>query len=152
MNALNNYLEIIFHLKNKTTNDFEKSKFWLELHDKYKKNGNNNLSLGIAMALIHPDFPDVIFEKRTGFRKPISNECELGKLVSGAKCPNSAFELDHIWPISLGGITEDRNRADLCRDCNRGKSNTIVGYFPWGGNIPNWVIEKIDIIRSGIGL
>lgn len=151
MNALNNYLETIHHVKNNATNNDEKRELWLKLYDKYQLNGNNNDSLGIAMSLIHPDFPDVVTEKRTGFKKPISDSCELGKLVSGAICPNNAFELDHIWPISLGGITEDRNRADLCRDCNRGKSNTIVGYFPWDGNIPNWVIEKIDNIRRSIG-
>ena len=147
IDALNSYMQALYTLKEKTTNNIEKRALWLHL---YKEFTIDN-SISTAMILIHPDFPDVEEETRVGFKKKISIKCELGKLVIGAKCPNIAVELDHMWPISLGGVTDDRNRADLCKDCNRGKSNTIVGYFPWGETAPNWVIEKVQTIRRLIG-
>ena len=108
-------------------------------------------NLPVAMALIHPEFPDCPKPRRTGFRRVISENCELGKIIPGAVCPNKATELDHIWPVSLGGETRDSNRADLCSVCNRGKSNT-PGYFPWTAEAPGWVIEKIFSIRGKIGM
>ena len=148
---LNLYLELSHTLKHKMSNDEMKKSFWLELYNNSCSVEKIERNIGIAMILIHPEFKFINPIKRTGFIKRIAEKCELGKLVHGAICPNNAKEKDHIWPFSLGGETIDSNRADLCEYCNRGKSNTIVGYFDWGSSTPDWVIEKVDFIRRSIG-
>lgn len=145
--ALNSYLAALHMLTVGASSNQKKRELWLNMY----KDFHMNNSIALAMILIHPDFPDVRQSKRSGFVKQREEKCELGKLISGAICPNKAEERDHIWPYSLGGITEDRNRADLCRACNRGKSNTVVAYFPWGDETPSWVIEKIESTRRRIG-
>ena len=40
--------------------------------------------------------------------------------------PNLLLEIDHIRPISAGGITEENNLQTLCWKCNRAKSNKIL--------------------------
>lgn len=40
--------------------------------------------------------------------------------------PNLLLEVDHIMPISRGGLTEERNLQTLCWRCNRSKSNKIL--------------------------
>lgn len=149
---LNEYLGIIHRLENEMTNDDYKRRYWVELYETIKKQNLDVLRPGIALALINPQFPDIALDKRTGFIKSLADYCELGKLVSGAICPNTAKHKDHIWPYSLGGATIDANRADLCERCNRGKGATIVGYFPWERATPNWVLNRIDITRRLIGI
>ncbi len=39
--------------------------------------------------------------------------------------PNLLLEIDHIIPISKGGLTEEDNLQTLCWRCNRSKSNKI---------------------------
>lgn len=146
VNSLNEYMNYIYILKNRKTNNKQKKEFFLMLFDKTNGNLKNNLS--ISMALIHPEFPEMKKESRNGFTNLLADNCQLGFLIKGAKCPNPASQKDHIFPYSLGGITEDRNRADLCESCNRGKSNTVVGYFPWHQKTPDWVIEKIHLMLS----
>ena len=125
---------------------------WIKLFDLAPTPREMEENLPIAMALIHPEFPDCSQPSRIGFTRSLSDDCQLGKIVTGAECPNRAEERDHIWPLSLGGSTIDSNRADLCAKCNRGKGSTVVGYFPWSEKTPGWAIEKIFKIRSNIGL
>ena len=40
--------------------------------------------------------------------------------------PNLLLEIDHIIPVSKGGLTEKSNLQTLCWKCNRSKSNKIV--------------------------
>ena len=40
--------------------------------------------------------------------------------------PNLLLEIDHIIPVSKGGLTEESNLQTLCWKCNRSKSNKIV--------------------------
>ena len=40
--------------------------------------------------------------------------------------PNLLLEVDHIVPVSKGGITEENNLQTLCWKCNRAKSNKII--------------------------
>ncbi len=138
-------------MKVKMSSDRLKRDYWLELFNQAESPEKMGKNLPIAMALIHPEFPDCTVPSRRGFVRPGSDNCELGKIVPGAECPNRAEESDHIWPLSLGGSTIDSNRADLCRSCNRGKSSTVVGYFPWSGSTPGWALEKIFKIRGNIG-
>lgn len=42
------------------------------------------------------------------------------------KEPNLLLEIDHIIPISKGGITAENNLQTLCWKCNRSKSNKII--------------------------
>lgn len=44
---------------------------------------------------------------------------------STEKEPNLLLEIDHIIPVSKGGLTEESNLQTLCWKCNRSKSNKI---------------------------
>lgn len=50
--------------------------------------------------------------------------CTCGN--STEKEPNLLLEIDHIIPVSKGGLTEEGNLQTLCWKCNRSKSNKIV--------------------------
>ena len=39
--------------------------------------------------------------------------------------PNLLLEIDHIFPLSKGGKTEEENLQTLCWKCNRKKGNKI---------------------------
>ena len=40
--------------------------------------------------------------------------------------PNLLLEIDHIIPVSRGGLTTEDNLQTLCWICNRRKSNKII--------------------------
>lgn len=40
--------------------------------------------------------------------------------------PNLLLEVDHIIPISKGGMTEENNLQTLCWKCNRAKADKII--------------------------
>lgn len=40
--------------------------------------------------------------------------------------PNLLFEIDHIKPVSKGGMTEESNLQTLCWKCNRSKGDKII--------------------------
>lgn len=40
--------------------------------------------------------------------------------------PNLLLEIDHIIPVSKGGLTEESNLQTLCWKCNRSKSNKLM--------------------------
>ena len=40
--------------------------------------------------------------------------------------PNLLLEIDHIIPISKGGLTTEDNLQTLCWRCNRSKSNKLI--------------------------
>lgn len=40
--------------------------------------------------------------------------------------PNLLLEIDHIIPVSKGGLTEESNLQTLCWKCNRSKGNKIL--------------------------
>lgn len=40
--------------------------------------------------------------------------------------PNLLLEIDHIIPVSKGGLTEESNLQTLCWRCNRTKSNKLI--------------------------
>lgn len=51
----------------------------------------------------------------------ICQNCEL----SANKEKNLLLEIDHIIPLSKGGITSKDNLQTLCRKCNRSKGSKI---------------------------
>lgn len=50
--------------------------------------------------------------------------CNCGNSISAE--PNLLLEIDHITPVSKGGLTEEDNLQTLCWKCNRAKSNKII--------------------------
>ena len=42
------------------------------------------------------------------------------------------FEVEHILPLSLGGLTQFENLCLACPTCNRHKSNRVVGFTDEG--------------------
>lgn len=44
----------------------------------------------------------------------------------GGKAPEVELEIDHIQPVSYGGLSEENNLITSCKDCNQGKSNKFV--------------------------
>lgn len=77
--------------------------------------GNAHLPRSISLALR--------FEvmKKDGFR------C----YYCGRRPPEVELEVDHIWPVSLGGETEMMNLTTSCFDCNRGKRDTTPVPLEW---------------------
>lgn len=45
----------------------------------------------------------------------------------GATADDATLHIDHIVPVSRGGLTEMSNLQVLCQSCNLGKSNRFVG-------------------------
>lgn len=39
------------------------------------------------------------------------------------------LECDHLYPVSLGGTSEDDNLVASCKECNRDKSNKTLGQW-----------------------
>jgi 5-methylcytosine-specific restriction endonuclease McrA len=46
--------------------------------------------------------------------------------ISLAAEPHLLLEVDHIVPVSKGGLTASDNLQTLCWKCNRTKSNKII--------------------------
>jgi len=57
----------------------------------------------------------------------------------GRSAPDVTLEVDHIIPISKGGTDILSNLTTSCRDCNRGKSNTII-YNAINNNV---ILQKV---------
>lgn len=43
--------------------------------------------------------------------------------ICGAKAPDVVLHVDHILPVSKGGLTELRNLRTLCAECNLGRGD-----------------------------
>lgn len=66
-------------------------------------------------------------------------------LFCGAKPGSENLEVDHLYPVSLGGSDNSDNLATACRKCNRGKAISIA--FPPSMIVgpdrdPEWTIHK----------
>lgn len=44
----------------------------------------------------------------------------------GRKAPNVILEVDHVIPKSKGGLNTMSNYVTACKDCNIGKSNSLI--------------------------
>jgi hypothetical protein len=47
-------------------------------------------------------------------------------VLCGKTAKDVQLEVDHIYPVSKGGDSSDKNLRTLCADCNGGKSNEVV--------------------------
>lgn len=122
---------------------------WFEILPAGQSTGWNPDHLPAMLSLIHPDYcldnngQKISHEsyRRKKFNHDPTDRCEINKLVEGVKCPyQSEFHkshADHLWPYSLGGLTETGNKLSLCGVCNRAKSNSPF-LFP-GDIIPRWL-------------
>lgn len=48
----------------------------------------------------------------------------------GSTPPSAVLELDHIHPVSKGGTNSPDNLLTACFECNRGKSDRLLGVSP----------------------
>lgn len=55
--------------------------------------------------------------QRDGFRCQLCGRTAEHDLV--------ALEVDHMQPVSKGGLDDDENLWTLCRDCNQGKTDAL---------------------------
>lgn len=55
--------------------------------------------------------------------------------------PNVALEIDHIHPVSKGGVDELDNLITACFECNRGKSDRTLDI------VPESLIDKSERIK-----
>jgi 5-methylcytosine-specific restriction endonuclease McrA len=68
----------------------------------------------------------------------------------GVEC-GGAFDLDHVYPSSLGGKTTEGNLVVACRPCNRAKGARVgvwprpIGYYRWYGRFGRWLIYKLGL-------
>ena len=50
--------------------------------------------------------------------------CQCGNSIQNE--PNLLLEIDHIIPVSKGGLTQEDNLQTLCWKCNRSKGAKII--------------------------
>ena len=100
---------------------------------------------------------DAVQERIQGVR-PFSahrglETCRSDELY-GYECPVTLAdpvhcEHDHLFPYSLGGPTDPRNRISLCTWHNREKGSGIH-VFKWELGAPPWVPEAVERISRAL--
>ncbi len=117
-------------------------------------------SIFTKLALIHPENLHALdlteqqlleingprnFKKSTFHR-----ECQ-SDLIWGYKCLSTeCLQQDHLFPYSLGGATNTKNRIFLCKNHNSIKGHDIHLY-PWeffDRYTDTWLHKKIELIRN----
>lgn len=90
------------------------------------------LMIDIDLPLSYNDLREMIkgsiFTKKNGIKPSLrfrvlkrdGSACK----ICGRRPPDVSLHVDHIIPISRGGLTEERNLQTLCGDCNMGKRNS----------------------------
>lgn len=106
-----------------------------------------DLSAPHTMALLRPEAYGEEVRQRSSlirgkraFGKTDRQRCQSDRFW-GYTCPlgtDSLVSADHVFPYSLGGITEAPNLLWLCDAHNRLKGGD-VHVFPWELGTPSWV-------------
>lgn len=123
---------------------------WDDAHDLHVAGGSQRAS---ALALIHPawleteDFSEIRGSRSFGF-EAMGESCQA-PLIWGYSCPNSAIEVDHMFPYSLGGPTRADNGLLLCRDHNRLKGHD-VHLIPWERYSFPWLADQLAAIGARV--
>jgi 5-methylcytosine-specific restriction endonuclease McrA len=60
----------------------------------------------------------------------------------GAKAPDVKLEIDHIIPKAKGGDNKIDNYIVACKECNIGKSDSILNEYQWQENLENSAFIK----------
>lgn len=86
----------------------------------------NTLESKLTAAALAKEQRQLMTKKLREFIKERDHHtcCTCGN--STEKEPNLLLEIDHIIPVSKGGLTEEGNLQTLCWKCNRSKSNKII--------------------------
>ncbi|WP_255585745.1 HNH endonuclease [Tsukamurella strandjordii] len=66
---------------------------------------------------------------RNSIKRRDNYTCQICSL-SMATEPNLLLEIDHIIPVSRGGVSTPENLQTLCWRCNRSKSNKMPPSHP----------------------
>lgn len=71
----------------------------------------------------------------------------------GSSIHGSEFHLDHVWPLSLGGVHDVANLVVSCEDCNLSKGSRT----PWeflDSSVPStrWQLVRDELETLGIGV
>lgn len=100
-------------------------------------------------ALGNPEVQTIersVYGNKTFETLAFSEPCGARRLW-GYACPFERAEIaaDHLFPRSLGGPTDPRNRLTLCRWHNTAKSMDIHIY-PWEEGIPEWLPQLLGVL------
>ena len=125
-------------------------------------------SITLRLALLHPDHYQRLRDKRAPEaatlqreiqgRRQFPREGSCGKceseLLWGYACPLNSpqIEQDHLFPYSLGGPTNHKNRIVLCRYHNMVKA-ADVHRLPWEGaanRIEPWLDAQLEVLHRKI--
>jgi hypothetical protein len=131
-----------------------------QLRTKFWKNNISSsieiIPLPLALFLVDPKFHEtkrgVFYEPRQNRNRSFTGthygKCKIGDLIADVKCQGTPLVGDHKWPYSLGGDTTPDNLLKLCPECNRQKSSSVV-FYPWDTEeLPNWICEMLNRLRS----
>ena len=90
-----------------------------------------DLELPLTFKTVRQIILDTVETKRVGIKAKLRHRILSRDNYTcqhcGAKAPEARLQVDHIKPISRGGLTEENNLLTLCQDCNSGKSDRISG-------------------------
>jgi len=80
-----------------------------------------------ALHVSRKKIPKSVRRKLHDRARALNQRCELGGCVIDYDGENtcSSFSLDHIWPHSLGGVSEEWNLKVACKRCNSKRQNLV---------------------------
>lgn len=71
-------------------------------------------------------------ETRGNVRQRAKNRCEYCLCLQDFVF--AVFQIDHIWPVALGGSDDEDNLCLACEMCNQNKWARVDGIDPLSGN------------------
>ena len=64
----------------------------------------------------------------------------------GCSGDDVCLEIDHIIPVSRGGVSDIRNLVTACEACNRSKSDRLISHDALQDTISGYSAEASDLI------
>lgn len=46
----------------------------------------------------------------------------------GQRAPNVVLQVDHLYPVSMGGNNRPENLITSCQACNQGKGDSVISF------------------------
>lgn len=126
---------------------------WLESFEK-ATTVHRKLALLHPGHLVHMGLSTSTINSISGKRnfppRRVERKCN-SMLIWGYECDSKEdLQQDHLFPYSLGGATDSRNRIFLCRLHNQIKGSDIH-FYPWedvSGYTEYWLDSKLKKIRE----